>query len=68
MLNEMKFFRQKKQDRRDMLKHEFDVAEHQEQREQVKKYFMCISVLLFFRDGFLKYNAKNVLTLKDPLW
>jgi len=34
MLNEMKFFRQKKQDRRDMLKHEFDVAEHQEQREQ----------------------------------
>ena len=34
MLNEMKFFRQKKQDTRDKLQNEFDVAEEQEAREQ----------------------------------
>ena len=35
MLNEMKFFRQKKQETRDRLQNEYDVAEVQEAREQV---------------------------------
>ena len=35
MLNEMKFFRQKKQETKDRLQNEYDVAEEQEAREQV---------------------------------
>jgi hypothetical protein len=35
MLNEMKFHRQKKQDTKDRLQNEYEVAEDQEAREQV---------------------------------
>jgi hypothetical protein len=38
MLNEMKFFRQRKQMEKDRLQNEFEVAEEMEAREQVSDF------------------------------
>ena len=46
MLNEIKFFRQKKQQQMADLQNEFDVAEEQESREQVCSFTPLTSCLL----------------------